>query len=423
MSAWTAYAGESLEATARDAAMEILDQLAIEVQGERLSMDLWEGAAGVTLALESIGTVAGDAALTMAADRAWSNVLDDLANRVLGPSLFMGIAGPGWVQAYLEKSSTDEGDNDGIHEALETTLLDHVRAHRHNTRLLGNDLIGGLVGVGVYALERWPHGRSVEILTDVISALASRAIESRNGFTWLDHQKRLSPGMNASPDLGVAHGVPAMLVLFARAEQLNMLSVRARDVLEGTATWLIHEQRDDAANFRYGYTADSVPSGTKRGYSRLAWCYGDLGVANAFAVAGNCCERKEWLTQANLLALHCAKMAFEDTGVDDHGVCHGAAGVAHLFARIAGLVSNPELLSAARRWLSLLLETRVPGVGIGGFARMKPRNPSGNGPEERDYYLAKDPGFLMGAAGVALVLTASHSSIDPSWDRVLLASV
>jgi hypothetical protein len=33
-----------------------------------------------------------------------------------------------------------------------------------------------------------------------------------------------------------------------------------------------------------------------------------------------------------------------------------------------------------------------------------------------------DPGFLTGAAGIALALLAATTAVEPEWDRILLAS-
>ena len=34
-----------------------------------------------------------------------------------------------------------------------------------------------------------------------------------------------------------------------------------------------------------------------------------------------------------------------------------------------------------------------------------------------------EPGFLTGAAGIALALLAAVSDVEPAWDRVLLVSI
>jgi hypothetical protein len=101
-------------------------------------------------------------------------------------------------------------------------------------------------------------------------------------------------------------------------------------------------------------------------------------------------------------------------GIADAGLCHGASGVAHILNRMAQITGDRHLEYGARRWFDRVLRMRVPGQSIAGF-------PMKTGlVEHRDW--APEPGFLFGAAGVALALAAAVRSVPPVWDRVLLLS-
>jgi hypothetical protein len=80
----------------------------------------------------------------------------------------------------------------------------------------------------------------------------------------------------------------------------------------------------------------------------------------------------------------------------------------HAFNRLYQATGELALRDAARLWLDRLLAMRRPGDGIGGFVF----------PDVDD-----DPSLLFGAAGVALVLHAATTAIEPEWDRCLLYSV
>jgi hypothetical protein len=105
----------------------------------------------------------------------------------------------------------------------------------------------------------------------------------------------------------------------------------------------------------------------------------------------------QWSAPALELVRSCAQRSFEDAAVVEHGMCHGTAGVAHIFHRLA-LATGEEIAAvAARRWLDRLIA-------------------------ERDALPRDDASLLTGTAGIALVLQAAISDDEPSWDRLFLLS-
>lgn len=82
-------------------------------------------------------------------------------------------------------------------------------------------------------------------------------------------------------------------------------------------------------------------------------------------------------------------------GAVDAGLCHGSAGLAHIFNRHWQATGERVFADAARRWFGRTL-ARIDHVSGGGF--------------------------LSGRAGVALALLHAASAREPTWDRVLLLS-
>jgi hypothetical protein len=115
------------------------------------------------------------------------------------------------------------------------------------------------------------------------------------------------------------------------------------------------------------------------------------------------------------IALRAAERTEVDAHVADAGVCHGAAGVAHVFHRLHSASGEERLAQASRRWFARALAMRAPGRGFGGF-RTRAASSGGKG------RWAADPGLLAGAGGVALALVAATTEEAPAWDRMLLVS-
>jgi hypothetical protein len=159
-----------------------------------------------------------------------------------------------------------------------------------------------------------------------------------------------------------------------------------------------------------------VGPGIPRRPSRLAWCYGDLGVAVVLLAAARCAGRPEWESEALRIARQAARWSPERNGVVDACLCHGAAGAAHLFNRLWQASGDPELAATARYWVEQALQLRRSDRGIAGFAALFDVK------DGQEQWL-DDPGLLLGPAGIGLALLASATPTEPAWDRSLLVSI
>jgi hypothetical protein len=157
-----------------------------------------------------------------------------------------------------------------------------------------------------------------------------------------------------------------------------------------------------------------LPVKEPRTQPRVAWCYGDLGVAVALMSAASATGRDDWRAHALELAHGMAARPFEASAVIDAGLCHGAAGVAHLFNRLSQATGDAELARAAATWFDRTLAMRS-AQPIAGFPRGMPV----------DGVMTWEPApdLLTGATGVALALHAAISPIEPAWDQLLLADL
>jgi hypothetical protein len=112
---------------------------------------------------------------------------------------------------------------------------------------------------------------------------------------------------------------------------------------------------------------------------------------------------------------HCLAWPMERSGPVDAPLCHGAAGVGHVFNRIYQESGDERCREASLAWFERALAMREPGVGVGGYLAMT--RPDPNGP----VIWEPSPAFLDGAIGVALAFLAALT-VEPQWDRLLLLS-
>jgi lantibiotic modifying enzyme len=211
---------------------------------------------------------------------------------------------------------------------------------------------------------------------------------------WWTPAERLPPQIRrAFPggawDLGVAHGAPGVVAVLAKAHAAG--SRRAGPLLQRAVDCLL-AQRFSPPEAGSVFPEFAAPDVSPRS-SQLAWCYGDVGIAGALSVAG-----LEWQSAALAVAEHAAARPVATSGVDAAHICHGSAGVAHIFNRMFQSSGRDSLRVAASEWLARLMRT------------WQSDGPTG------------DPGLLTGSAGVGLVLLAAATPVEPKWDRLLLLS-
>lgn len=326
-------------------------------------------------------------------------------------SLYGGAAGVAWVAEHVSQLlGSDDADPD---DAMEGALLGLSRRSPWRSDF---DLISGLAGYGVFALERLPRPRARECLEQVVERLEELAERTPEGITWHtppellpDQQRTEAPG--GYYNLGVAHGVPGVVAVLAGAAASGVTAERARALAAGAVDWLLAQRRPPGAPSALAYW---VAVGLEPRPARLAWCYGDPGVAAALLASDRALGGTPWRRHALALGAAAASRRPEDSGVEDAWLCHGAAGLGHLFNRIHQASGDASVRDAARAWLERALELRDgDGRGFGGYVP---------GPG-REVYDGDGSGVLTGAAGVALALLGATTDVEPAWDRLLAISL
>lgn len=323
---------------------------------------------------------------------------DALASEAASPWLFGGWLGAVFVAEHLQGALYGpEVDLAGeLVPALET-LVARPDAHF--------DLSFGTAGVLVVAAERARQRRDAvvdRILERGVEGLRASATGGEPGRTWRTRPTPLLPTASGLYpegffDVGVAHGVPGVIGALARchARGIDGAGELARDAV----AWLAAQEQGPSVGSAYGtFFVPGEPPRT----SRLAWCYGDAGVAGVLAAAARALDETEIAALATRIGHRAAARTPADSGVEDPGLCHGSAGLLLVFHRLWCATGDPVFAAAARGWLASTLD---------GLERL-----------ERDGGALPEVGLLRGLAGTALALEAAISSQAPDWDAFLLLS-
>jgi class I lanthipeptide synthase len=405
----------------RDAerAWKVIDDIAQALRPHAENLDpegdpsVVNGTAGLALFYAYLGAETGREEWTELGSRLIDHSIDALSARPLLPDLYDGFTGIGWAIDHLQGilfEPDDDGadpDADPIGESL-VQVLQQPRARGDF------DLIGGLSGFGIYAFDALPRPaarRSLELLVERLIEIGEPV---GGGFSWFTPPEVLPDWLREQePDgrynLGVSHGVAAVISVLGLCSAAGVMSETQRDILDRAVDWLL-AQKQTGKSWCF---ANSVVKGKPAGRDRLAWCYGDPGISAALFTAARHCGNAAWEAAALDVARTAARRGTdpEDSEIVDAALCHGSAGLAHLFNRMHQASGDPLLADAARAWFRYTVDMQRPGGGIAGY----------------EFFAAPGwlplPGFISGLAGVGLGLLGGVSAREPRWDQFLAVSV
>ncbi len=348
---------------------------------------------------------------------AWQHLdaaIEAVSTRTMDASLYGGFPGVAWAAELVDHLL--DPDAEDRNEAVDDALLGLLS--RADLWPAPHDLVVAVTGLGVYALQRYPRPAAIECLHRVVERLHEHAQRDEHGIYWwtppagILHPESRKEYPAGRADLGLAHGAAGAVALLGGICGAGVEPETARPLLEGAVSWLLaHSVATEAGpTFPIWLAPDFPPSP-----ARCAWCYGDPGIAAALLLAARCIGAAGWEEAAVALACRAAERPPEKTGVRDACFCHGTAGLAHIYNRMYQTTGEPKLGSAAVYWLERTLDFYRLARGNGASWVQGSRDPAEEAPWT-------GIGLLEGAAGVALVLLAAATPVEPLWDRMFLVS-
>jgi hypothetical protein len=381
-----------------------------------------------------MGAALGDAAWVARAPERLNAAIEHAWQRRGWAGLYGGLCGLGWAVEHVSEvlGSVDLGaaaaaprsdPDDAVEEEDDLAEIDGavvLELQRHGPGPWPGqyDLISGLVGHGVYFVERLPAPAAALGLKLVVDHLEAAAKTTDTGIAWFTRPELL-PEWQRTRDpeghynLGVAHGIPGVIHLLSEAAAAGVERERVLRLLEGGVDWLLAQKRPEGSRSWFG---SRVAPGQPTDDSRPTWCYGDLGIASVLLQVGRRMRRANWSRFAHDLLDYCmGSQSMDRSGIIDPALCHGALGNAHMFNRIYQSEGDPRYRDAALTWLERGLAMRKPEAAAGGFLAFRT-------PPDSPHSWEPSPSLLDGAIGVALALIAALTPVEPRWDRLLLLS-
>lgn len=327
---------------------------------------------------------------------------ESLQNRGVFHTFYSGTYGALWLLKYIEKQTNfieiDEETNSIFSNyCLKSAITNFKEGHF--------DLFIGGIGNSMYLLE----AGEAENFSYIENTLYRNAIKNSKGnLVWLS---QLLDGSNERGEyLGLAHGAASILVFYTSLSKLQKNHPDLEDIWDKIIKNILsHKRGNNIALF-----PSQVSKNSQYQNERLAWCHGDLGIAAAIFNAGVNFTNEEWLTEAYdiLHHIYIKRTNLEENGIYDANICHGAAGVAHIFNKVYQYSKTPEFKAATDLWIEHTLSFAKYEDGLAGFKTY-----------DNEKGLVNSTGLLTGISGIGLVLLSYlYPETVNTWDRCLLLS-
>src|SRR5262249_39734745 len=205
-----------------------------EPPADARGFSLSTGLTGVALFFAYLSMARSDERFAELAVSHLSKAFDRVAMET-SPSLglFSGLSGVAWAWQHIERLLYGESSSSST-EDLDGILLEAVGVRPWQWEW---DLVSGLAGIGLYALDHPERGFAQAATERIVDQLSDLAIECPEGIAWKTEPALMTPrNANKYPegrfDQGVAHGVPGVVGFLGTACQKNLASEKARDLLD-----------------------------------------------------------------------------------------------------------------------------------------------------------------------------------------------
>ncbi|MBK8192540.1 MAG: hypothetical protein IPK76_04840 [Lewinellaceae bacterium] len=403
-----------MDAGNQNKAKALLDEIAYTIQaglaGEQ-EISLGAGAAGQLLFLcECLnGTFDPEGSI--------ASLLETLARTPdLQGGLSRGLAGIGLALKIIH-DRYQIPDEDLLNE-----LYGYVRQFSGRDVQTGNyDYLAGYLGQCFFLLEDDLKPDNYKVLKMAAENLRRVAVPQTNGFGWISPYELQSFYKNEDVfthpvkdcNLGLSHGSAGIIMMLSSMKKAYP-KLEISDLLDGAIEFLSNEESEEnKTNNGYYYKGYSGNMGNSFP-GRLAWCYCDLGISlmyfNLWETSGN----GQYLERANRIAQSCACKSVEEARVVSAGLCHGFAGIAHLFNKIYQKTGDEIYRRTANYWFSALFDALHLDGPTGAHIRVS--TPAGDQPG----HFPVGNGFMDGLSGIGLCLYSAISAQPPRWDKILL---
>lgn len=340
-----------------------------------------------------------------------SNAIEKINNGYNYHTFCAGLSGFTWSIEYYIKNNYFAREDCNVINQLDDFLYKKMMSDIKQ----GNfDYLHGAIGCGLYFANHLYNDRIYAYLDDLIDEIELLGIREKNGLIKWESTVLDSIGNSKKVfNLSMSHGIASIISFLSVLIKRGYNNPKVKKLLKGAVNYTLENMIDPHI---YGsYFPSWVCEKDPITGSRLAWCYGDLGIAAAICNAYDVMGESNWgnISKEVLINSTNRKNSQSDT-VKDAGICHGTSGISHIYNRMYFKTGIEELNIASKYWVDQTIKMAYHDDGLVGYKSWQTNMISKSGSWENIYRL------LEGITGIGLVLISSISNNEPTWDECLL---
>ena len=334
------------------------------------------------------------------------NGFEYLETQELTPYICSGVSGFATMLRYLNEHKLFNAES-AMKDSLMTIDNYLFQGYEHALRVRNFDFLHGSEGLLNYFMSL-PDNRNAPALFLKQLSKAKDVIPGK-GIGWKSNIN-LQDGNKMVYNLGLAHGMASTMIMLSKIvnTQQSSLAAQAKELLKGVVDFFMSEKMASSYNATFpNYSSLDEPVSN----SRLGWCYGDLGIVIALLKASHALQDDLLRQDAVEICLRTTtRKTQKETAVMDATICHGTAGIAHIYSRMFQLTGKIEFQEASQYWIDQTLKKATYEDGNAGYKMWTIEGPR-NGIS-----------LLEGSAGIGLVLMSTLLNEDIDWDNSLLTN-
>lgn len=278
-------------------------------------------------------------------------VLDDFyssKSSLLQATYTNGAAGLGYIICYLNNALSleldIENDLSDLDEYIYNSAIDFVEQ--------GNlDCLHGAGGILFYFTERGNEG----YLNKLVPIILSKSIKSTNG-EWFQNLS-LGEEQDDIANFSISHGMAGLLIIILKStpylddKNIKIVRKKLKECTKFINTF--YSPLDLKANKNSFYPPSVDVSNHNPWYNcRLAWCYGDLGIALLFYEVGKFLDDDILINKAKKIGHQTLlRKSPEETGISDPFYCHGTAGISSLYYKLYLVSEDETYIDGMNYWM------------------------------------------------------------------------
>ncbi|MEM1337010.1 MAG: lanthionine synthetase C family protein [Bacteroidota bacterium] len=343
-----------------------------------------------------------------------SHIIDKINDNYAFPSFSTGIAGFTWTIQHLQAQQFIDIDYDDLLSQFDNYLSTQMKMDFEQGEY---DFMHGALGYAFYFLYRYEHTKNTDLkkryqshLSESINSLERLSIQKNNTTKWksfLDINKT-KEGYN----LGLSHGIPSILYYLSRLQTIDVFKESAAKLIAGGANYMLELVKKDGKNLSLFPTWIEKDAPIEYD-SRIAWCYGDLGIGLSLLRAGRAIEDVAIQNHAlEILKTTTTRRMPDDTLVNDAGICHGSYGNALIYQSLFQKSNDISFKKSLDFWIEDGVQKAIHKDGYGGYKQW-------NGHSK---IWTSKLSVLEGIAGIGLVIIDYLSEKPNSWNECLMIS-